>query len=519
MRKRKINICIVEDESILLRNMKKKIQAVSENVEIIAEAFDGQEALEKITENCPDIVFTDIRMPVMDGLELARVLHRDFPDIFIVIVSGYDDFEYARTALKYGVCEYLLKPLRPDELKNCLTLLQDKILSHRAEEEQQFLESWVNGTDLPENGINNAEEWGQGRFSLFLVSVGNLQINGKGDRKNTACLLEEIFRNIREEGLPFEFSGTWDFPGKRGNLRLLLLENPAVTPRNAAQSLLTFLHSRYPQIVFNLAFTEKLLSFKELYQVAIDVYRILEMALVIGRSAVLSEENLPSDLPTAVLSVPEMQQLQTLIISGNAEGFRKMLKQMFRTWDRKNCPQQWINRMLVQILDVLQRTQSLSEENYERINYEIFAVLEDSPSLEKAGDAITEELVHRVFSDSMVPSEVECIIEEMDVYIHKHYTETINLAELAEKYHFNQSYLTRVFKKQKGIAPLKLINTLRMDKAQELLLSSDLSVREISEMLGFSNQHYFSRIFKEFTDLTPMEYRMVSEKNGIDQKL
>lgn len=82
-------------------------------------------------DNPPDIVFTDIRMPIMDGLELARILYEDYPDISTVIVSGYDDFEYARTVLTYRVKDYLLKPLQPEQLKNILFSLRDAIMGKK----------------------------------------------------------------------------------------------------------------------------------------------------------------------------------------------------------------------------------------------------------------------------------------------------------------------------------------------------------------------------------------------------
>lgn len=90
-----------------------------------------------------------------------------------------------------------------------------------------------------------------------------------------------------------------------------------------------------------------------------------------------------------------------------------------------------------------------------------------------------------------------------------HYRENLNLTDLADKYHFNHSYLTRIFKKQKGQYSLKLINSLRIEDAKELLLNPEPSVREISEMLGFSDQHYFSRSFKNSTGLSPNEYRNI----------
>lgn len=93
MENQKIKVLVVEDEVLLLKNLAKKIRMISEQFEVTGEAYNGKEALSLIQEEKPDIVFSDIRMPIMDGLELARILHQDFPEIITVVVSGYDDFE------------------------------------------------------------------------------------------------------------------------------------------------------------------------------------------------------------------------------------------------------------------------------------------------------------------------------------------------------------------------------------------------------------------------------------------
>ena len=118
-----VKIIVVEDELILLNNMCRKIAAVSPDFEVVGQAFNGKEALELIRKDQPDIVFTDIRMPLMDGLELAEILYQEYPEIHIVIVSGYDDFEYARRALTYRVHDYLLKPLKNEALEKLLLSL------------------------------------------------------------------------------------------------------------------------------------------------------------------------------------------------------------------------------------------------------------------------------------------------------------------------------------------------------------------------------------------------------------
>ena len=196
-----------------------------------------------------------------------------------------------------------------------------------------------------------------------------------------------------------------------------------------------------------------------------------------------------------------------MLTSNNQEGLRKFLLDLFQTWETEKYPQDCIDKILLQILTLLQRSLFSSEEDYSSIYRNIFYILETEASLSSSSGEIVLELLSWINRNHSVPSEIENVIEELDTFIHTHYTEDLNISELAERYHFNHSYLTKVFKKQKGESPLQLINSLRIKDAKKMLLNQALSVREISEMLGFSSQHYFSRIFKSYTGQTPLEYR------------
>lgn len=125
----KYTVLVVDDESLIARNIKRSIEKANPNFEVIGMCSTGLEALEFIEENPPQVVFTDIRMPEMDGLELVKKISANYPFITCVIVSGYNDFEYAKTAMECNVKYYILKPVNRDELSKCLTKIENTILS------------------------------------------------------------------------------------------------------------------------------------------------------------------------------------------------------------------------------------------------------------------------------------------------------------------------------------------------------------------------------------------------------
>ncbi len=114
------NVLLVEDEKLLMQSLSRHIDALDAGFKVICQAANGEEALKKLRTENIHLVMTDIRMPVMDGLTLAKRIHEQYPNILTVILTGYADFDYAREALKQGVFDYMLKPVVQEDLENTL---------------------------------------------------------------------------------------------------------------------------------------------------------------------------------------------------------------------------------------------------------------------------------------------------------------------------------------------------------------------------------------------------------------
>ena len=133
MSKAKFSVLVVEDEKLIARNISSSIQRVNSSFEVVAVASNGEEALSITEDLLPNVVFTDIRMPVLDGLELARRLHQKYDFILCVILSGHNDFSYAQEAIQYQVTDYLLKPVNDEELKSVLQKIEKYLLASQEE--------------------------------------------------------------------------------------------------------------------------------------------------------------------------------------------------------------------------------------------------------------------------------------------------------------------------------------------------------------------------------------------------
>ncbi|MFR1478082.1 MAG: response regulator [Hydrogeniiclostridium mannosilyticum] len=158
-----IESLVVEDEALMRRTVIKRLEASPVGFQVVGEAKNGREALKLIRLLQPKVVFSDVYMPVMDGLELARILQMEFPEIRVVIISGHRDFEYAQKAIRYGVVNYLIKPLEPKALDEVLTSLREGILREQSNLVRRDIEEMLSG---------GAGRGAGRRFGFFLASLG-----------------------------------------------------------------------------------------------------------------------------------------------------------------------------------------------------------------------------------------------------------------------------------------------------------------------------------------------------------
>lgn len=136
----KYTVIIVDDEKLIARNIAKNIPRANENFEVIATFNNGLDAFHAIREQLPDVVITDIMMPEMNGMELTKELSKEYPYIKCIIISGYNDFKYAQSALRYNVKDYLLKPINLEELKLTLANIEKKFLTARIDFESDLIQ-------------------------------------------------------------------------------------------------------------------------------------------------------------------------------------------------------------------------------------------------------------------------------------------------------------------------------------------------------------------------------------------
>ncbi|MDD9270517.1 response regulator [Paenibacillus sp. GCM10023248] len=165
---RLVKVIVVEDEDLIRNNLVKRIESGNHAVKVVGAAQDGKDALELVRQEQPDLLVTDIRMPVMDGLELIHILHMYFPRIRKIITSGYADFEYAKRAMQYNVNDYLLKPVSTDELQRVISRMITLIESERAQFEERLRGLSPHPAPNPEDTVQLVRDFMKENFTKEL---------------------------------------------------------------------------------------------------------------------------------------------------------------------------------------------------------------------------------------------------------------------------------------------------------------------------------------------------------------
>lgn len=203
----KYTVLVVDDESLIARNIKRSIEKENPNFEVIGMCSTGTEALEFIKSNPPQVVFTDIRMPEMDGLELVKNISANYPFITCVIVSGYNDFEYAKTAMECDVKNYILKPVNRDELSKCLAKIETAILSKYPGLEKTVDDSYTPSSEeiveliktyIHEN-YKSAVDFGEMAKNLGFSQPYLTKVFSKHVGKNPSTYLKEYRINVAKQ--------------------------------------------------------------------------------------------------------------------------------------------------------------------------------------------------------------------------------------------------------------------------------------------------------------------------------
>ena len=498
-----IRILVVDDEKIEREGV-KYLLSQEEGLSEIREAGNGKQALQILRTEKIDLLLTDIKMPHMDGLELVRRAKEADERLQVVIFSGYNDFTFAQEAMRYGVRDYVLKPVDPDHFHKVINKVRNEIIKMKEKESQD-----IQGQNfLQQYFLQNYLYAGQKEILNRAEKMIDLE---KWNGWHNAILIEsgEAFFDSAEETMPEqiqkELRRNFFYLNLNARQSLLLFYDVYCDYQLVANHIYQFLKRNYP-IRFYLAVSRKFDGYECLPDIMNQLEQQMEEKFYHPEKHIFSCEE--EDWKLSGKEVQDshlMQMISEDITRKDVENLWKhftCLKEKYK--ENTQFSAMYIKFVFSNVIQELyQENQFVGEKRLEQEIDRLYNCQDILQILDVTEANIRE--YEKFVKQSMSESRNE--VAAVKNYISQHYDEDLNLEMLAEKVYLSSGYLSFIFKKETGMNLNRFIRVFRMEKAKELLCGTGMKVAQISEKVGFANVSYFCRSFREYYGTSPESYR------------
>ncbi len=534
-----LKVFLVEDEFVVREGIKNNINWKQEGYEFCGEASDGELAYPMIENLRPDIIITDIRMPFMDGLELSRLVKDSMPEIRIIILSGHEEFDYAKKAINIGVEEYLLKPIKGEDLLKAVHKVGEKILQEQEEKrnrEKFKLEMQENETEakrqLFHDMIRNTKS-----LPEILEKGKSLNLNLSASAYN--IILLKVWRTTGEEGfsnrvvrfyeeLDELLKGKADINLFDRNLDGVALIIKGDTPEELKKNQDYYIEelekiiATYNGVTYFGGIGEPVNRLRQLghsfdeasrafaYRFILDEEQFLN-AKEIEKIKLTSQDGFHMDMvDTAKL---DKQKVDSFLRRGELEEIGYFLEEYLRSVGSAGEESVIFRQYLImdlyfsvakflEELGVQRKQEQGPFENPVKMSQVISHV------------DVTKKYLVELFREAMErrnevsTKKYEDLVEMTKRYIEENYhDEELSLNTAASYVNISPSHLSAVFSQEMGKTFVKYLTDHRMNKAMELLRCTNKRSNEVSTAVGYKDPHYFSYLFKKTQGVTPMQYR------------
>ncbi len=515
-----MRILLVEDEPMFRKGLAKMIGGLGTGWEVCGEAENGEEAEQLVEQLRPDLIITDIRMPLMDGLELLKRVKTGHPDVAVIVITGYQDFQYAQSALRSGALDLLVKPCSKQDI--CLVLdkaeavVAQKLEQRRREQREQsrrkenaLRELFLRLPCRPETAAALEREVAGSK--LILLRIADYFPAHKQYLKKDMPLLQFAVLNIIGElaevyGIAGDLliieAGRFALFAQQLDSRQEQLLRRAIT-----ESVLNFLGLQVePQEAVTVSSLGQL---PDLYE---ELFGVRSSSGKHGSAASPEGAREDAPLPDGTASRIRQQmisaQLSSLIRSGETEGVKSCLEQL----TGEVCGsrrEEWKMEALSLAFALHETARRHLEAEYEpRSVTARIGQLHECGGLPELREWLAEETGRflaalaewqQKYGGSSIAAAVR--------YMEEHYAEQLTLTDVALQAHLSPAYFSHLFKKETGSSFVTFLIELRMEKAKQLLANTGLNVTEVAGNVGYDLPNYFAKLFKQFSGLTPKEYR------------
>lgn len=536
-------ILLVDDEILVRDAIKENIDWEGLGCELAGICENGQQAAEFVKQHPVDIVLTDILMPYMGGMEPSHFLHDNYPDVVIVIFSGFGEFEYAKKAIQYNVSEYLLKPVTAMELTEVINKMKDKVDQRRKEKAKmerltrasenyrknaqiirsKAIEAVVNCTvdvktgmeQLAAMGIELTE--GSCRVAIFDIDIYSDIYQVDTVKRQESALMAFVLYNISDEIVKRENAGIAYQEG--GNHVCILFQEKWGRDRNEKTKEICREIQQKMQEVMGISVSvgigkwvrrpEQLLISHDTAEKAIQYRYLLGEGLLLDMEEMKPEQNISLE--------KYLNDLSEAIKAGAQENAEKAMRDIEEAVKGAMVEKSRACMYLQQVIRTIDRICEDVSADMEKILKGRDMLLQQVTEQKSFGRAcdVVREYVMKMFkmltdmNSSSGQRQARMAVE----YIQKNYMNpNLSLNDICSYLNISTSYFSTIFKEMTGETFTEVLIRTRMEKAKELLENTTMKNYEIAEKVGFSDPHYFGISFKKMTGITPTEYAREKRK-------
>ncbi|PYG89179.1 two-component system response regulator YesN [Ruminiclostridium sufflavum DSM 19573] len=519
-----LKVLLVDDEPYMLEGLRVMIDWKSYGFNICGEASNGEDALEIIKMSDPDLIITDIRMPRMDGLELIRTACEKLRSTAkFVILSGYDDFNYAKQAMMYKIKNYLLKPLDDDELRDVVSKLSAEIMLERRKAENinkqltfianQCLQRLINGENKPtliertKMLLNLKERYEYRCVMLYIDSLNGLA--RKTGKMDTEIKRNKVIELLQAElGIEYQYN---IFEDKEERICLIICEDMPFY--HQLEAFLTRLQLKLRNMTgacVSLAYSapaKEIAVLSEMYRQALFA---LDFKFYMGDNSIIGYTEVQNEKLCYQVYNPDFSDLLHHIRINGSESLKEEVQSIFNCFcDAKSAPEiivAYLNNFLLELVRVIHEFDGVSKDTLQMVlEFDNFS---GYPSLDSLSEAFLERCIYAAnYIDNLKKSDSQYVIYEIKNYINGHYHQDIKLKKVAAMFYMNPVYLGQLFKKATGMQFNDYLNYVRIEEAKKLLRQTNMKVVEISKVVGYKDPKYFVQKFKATTNTSPSSFK------------
>lgn len=522
-----IKVVIVDDEYLERNLLKKCIDWTSLNMEMVGEAQDATEALDLICRESPDVLFTDIQMPGTDGIGLSELALKKFPEIHVVVITGFDKFEYAQRSIKAGISDFLLKPIDGEEVQKTAVKLKERIENDRKSMQEEIelknqlydnlpylRERFFNELMFGEvDGVREKMSFLGIHFENAVFQVALFEIVPEAvppDEESRFLLSIRVRKRIND------FFQSWKntFVFAHTTNRIAILNNDSKIDLYEQCEILLKQISEELTSHFCIGLGSMKKQVDEICISYKDALEAVHYRIALGNNKVILYDTIRFPYRAESLnSKGYVEQLNFYIKTGLTDKIQDTIQKICEGIDLKKASALEALRMTAMNIS-LSIFRSMAEAGLEPDEIYRFQIQTNSRVFQLQTLPETEELLNETASkcldllDQRHDSQISGLIEVVKNYLRENYMNSdFSLPDLAAKLYFNPSYLSRTFKKKAGVSFTEYLMEVRMTKAAELLRNGELKAFEIAVAVGIPDPNYFSTCFKKYTGVSVSQYR------------